>query len=412
MPEFLRLVAPAEAVRLLFDAMPSPSPLLSETLPTSEALGRVLGGEITAPHQLPPFTRATVDGYAVRADDTHGASGSLPAYLAVIGEVFMGAAPDLSLARGQAALVHTGGMLPAGADAVVMVEDTQVAREGEVEILKPASTGQNVIQAGEDVQAREVILEAGVCLRPQEIGGLMALGIVEVQVVSQPRVAILSTGDEVIPPEAEQGPGQVRDVNSYTLSALVERAGGRPVRYGIIPDEVEALKRSVVQAHGESDLVIITAGSSVSTRDRTAEVISSLGKPGILVHGVSIKPGKPTILAVADEVPVIGLPGNPVSALVIADLFVKPTIQRLLGLQPPPWRPTVRARLAANVPSETGREDYLPVKLEETSEGYTAHPVYGRSNLIFTLVRADGLVRIPPEATGLGRGSQVEVQLF
>ncbi|MCJ7706132.1 MAG: molybdopterin molybdotransferase MoeA [Anaerolineales bacterium] len=412
MPEFLRLLPPSEALDRLLANLPTGQIPDQEILPTSKALDRVLAASVIAPHPLPAFPRSTVDGYAVRAADTFGAGASLPAYLTLAGEIRMGASASLTLQPGQAALVFTGGMLPERADAVVMLEDTQTAREGEIEVLKAAAVGQNALQVGEDVQAGETVLESGTRLRPQEIGGLMALGVVEVPVVRRPKVAILSTGDEVVPPEAEAGPGQVRDVNSYALSALVERAGGHPVRYGILPDRYEALLEAARRALVECQAVVITAGSSVSTRDLTAQVIEALGEPGVLVHGVAIKPGKPTILAVAGGVPIVGLPGNPVSALVVAGLFVVPVIHRLLGERRAAATSRVTARLSVNIPSEAGREDYLPVHLENSPEGLVAEPVYGRSNLIFTLVRADGLMRIPPEATGLAAGTPVEVALF
>lgn len=240
----------------------------------------------------------------------------------------------------------------------------------------------------------------------------MALGIIQVRVMPKPRVAILSTGDEVVSPEQQPAAGQVRDVNSYTLGALVSRSGGQPIRYGIIGDSAGELEAAARRAHSEANLVVIAAGSSVSARDITADVISRLGEPGILVHGVSIRPGKPTVLAVCAGVPVIGLPGNPVSALVVAGLFLLPAVRKLLGLRGPLWPAVMQARLTSNVSSTTGREDYLPVRLEVTPEGLLAVPVHGRSNLIFTLVRADGLVRIPAEATGLEAGTTVEVRLF
>jgi molybdopterin molybdotransferase len=412
MPEFLKLVPAEQALNTFLAAIPENRSREPVKMPTAEALGRVLGQQITAPHPLPPFPRTTVDGYAVRAADSFGASASLPAYLEVTGEIQMGAVADLELQQGQAALIHTGGMLPPGADAVVMIEDTQAVSEREIEVFKPVSSGQNVLQEGEDVQAGDVILEAGTQLRGQEIGGLMALGFTNVTVAKAPTVAILSTGDEVVDPSEEPKPGQVRDINSHTLSAIVKRAGGEPVRYGIIPDELSALRAAAEDAHKQHELVLITAGSSVSHRDITAEVIAQLGKPGILVHGVAIKPGKPTILAVCEGVPVVGLPGNPVSAYVVAGLFVAPAIRRILGSAGARWPSSIQARLQTNVSSKTGREDFLPVQLEMTSDGVTAIPVFGRSNLIFTLVRADGLVRIPPEATGLDAGETVHVRLF
>jgi molybdopterin molybdotransferase len=304
-------------------------------------------------------------------------------------------------------------MLPSGADAVVMVEHTQIARPGEIEVLRAVAPGDNVIAVGEDVAVGEQVLPAGRRLRPAEIGGLLALGFAQVQVARRPQVGILSSGDEVVPPAEEPGPGQVRDINSYALSALVEAAGGVGRVYGIVPDREDALRERVTQALAENDLVVITAGSSASTRDLTAGVIQGLGAPGVLVHGVNVRPGKPTILAVCAGKPVIGLPGNPVSALVIARLFVRPVVERLLGLPAQAARPSVAARLAVNLPSQAGREDWVPVQLRAAPGGtLEAEPIFFKSNLIFNLARADGLVRIEPDATGLSAGENVVVELL
>jgi molybdopterin molybdotransferase len=412
MPEFLKLLSPTDALALLMAQLPADVPLRKETVTSEAALDRVLASPVRAPHPLPPFTRSTVDGYALRALDTFGSSQSLPAYLKLIGEVPMGASSNLKIEAAQAAVVHTGGMLPEGSDAVVMLEDTQRVSEDEIEVLKPLGVGQHVLNVGEDVDSGDVVLEAGTLLRPQEIGGLMALGIEEVTVAEPPRVGILSTGDEIVDPKQDPSPGQVRDVNSYTLSALVSKSGGVPIRHGVIPDELNMLEKAARKSHKQDDIVVVTAGSSVSARDMTAQVIASLGDPGVLVHGIAMRPGKPTILACADGIPAIGLPGNPVSALVVGGLFLAPVIRRLLGLRGSALSPSVPARMAVNIASETGREDYLPVQLNADSEGLQAEPVYGRSNLIFTLIRADGLVRIPPEVTGLDAGQPVEVLLF
>ena len=408
MPEFLSLLPPDDALALLYSHLPAASPA-TELVDTTAALGRVTASAVLASEPLPAFSRTTVDGFAVRARDTFGASDTLPAYLTLAGEVPMGAAPDFSVGAGQAALIHTGGMLPEGADAVVMLEYTQAARPGEIEVMRPVAPGENELRAGEDVQVGQVVIPAGTRLRPAEIGGLMALGITKVMVSRFPRVGILSSGDEVIEPEQSPRPGQVRDINSYTQSALVERVGGQAVRYGIIPDRREALEELMRQALAECDLVVITAGSSASTRDLTSEVIDTMGAPGVLVHGVNVKPGKPTILAVCDGKPVIGLPGNPVSALVIAGLFVSPVVERLLGLPEGKTRPSVTAKLAVNLPSQAGREDWSPVRLVSGPNGLVADPIFYKSNLIFTLSQADGLVRTPPDATGLEAGADVQV---
>ncbi len=253
------------------------------------------------------------------------------------------------------------------------------------------------------------MLPDGLRLRPAEIGGLMALGLTQVAVARRPRVGILSSGDELVAPDQQPGPGQVRDVNAYTLSALVERVGGVAVHYGIQPDRAADLLAAARRALLECDIVVITAGSSASTRDLTAQVIDALGEPGVLVHGVNVRPGKPTILAVCCGKAVIGLPGNPVSALVIADLFVTPVLETLLGLRRRLPRPGLSAALALNLPSQAGREDWVPVRLVESPQGYLAEPVFGKSNLIFTLARADGLIRIPADANGLPAGARVEV---
>jgi len=436
MPEFLTLLPPDEARALLLSHLADPSTSLRATpladsaaLDSFLALGRVLASDVVAPHPLPEFPRSTVDGYAVRAADTFGAGESLPAYLTLIGEIPMGAPAALTLDSAQCALIHTGGMLPAGSDAVVMVEYTQQigrgdlhGRPGEIEIMRAVAVGENVISIGEDVRAGQVVIPRGTLLREAEIGGLMALGLTEVRVARKPRVGLISSGDEVVEPNQLAGPGQVRDINSYTLAALVTRAGGEAIRYGIVKDDFSALQAMARKALSECDAVVITAGSSASTRDMTADVIRTLGEPGVLAHGINTRPGKPTILGAAEGKAVIGLPGNPVSALVNGFLFVLPVVEKLLGVLPRP-RATVMARLTVNLASQAGREDWWPVKLltnyrspitnyQLPITNYDADPIFGKSNLIFTLAAADGLLRIPPDATGLSAGETVEVVLI
>ena len=410
MPEFLNLKPPTEALNLLVSNvtfLPKP-----ETIPAADGLGRVLFSPILAGYPLPSFRRSTVDGFAVRAEDTFGASESLPAYLPLVGEVPMGAAPEFHLKKGWCATIHTGGMLPEDANAVIMIEHTQQAREGEVELLRSVAVGENVLQIGEDVKQDAEVIPAGTVIRPAEIGGMMALGVSKIQVAARPRVGIISSGDEVVPPDAEIAPGKVRDVNSYTLQALVRQAGGEPVLYGIASDQKDDLENLIREAHRDCDLVVVTAGSSASARDLTALVIDDLGKPGVLVHGVNIRPGKPTILGVCDGKPVIGLPGNPVSALVIAGIFVVPIIKKMLGQVTNKTQPVVEARLKVNLSSQAGREDWVAVKLDEENGHLHADPVFGKSNLIFTLARADGLVKIPADANGIPAGEQVQVFLM
>jgi molybdopterin molybdotransferase len=274
------------------------------------------------------------------------------------------------------------------------------------------AVGENVIKIGEDVKQGEEVIPAGRRIRAAEIGGLMALGFTQVAVAPKPKVGILSSGDEVIPPEQRPLPGKVRDINSFTLAAVVEQVGGEAVHYGIIPDTHEAMLDTAKRAHSECDVVVITAGSSVSVRDLTATIIDELGQPGVLVHGVNIRPGKPTILGICDGKPVIGLPGNPVSALVNVEMFVAPVVKSLLGEKLERPKPAVNAKLMVNLASESGREEWVPVRLSLQDDGWQADPVFGKSNLIFTLARADGLVRVNPNATGLSAGEIVEVVLF
>ena len=423
MPEFLTLLPPDEARDLMLSHLSQPKPD-SESIDVISSLNRILAEDILAPQPLPDFQRTTVDGYAVHASDTHGASDSLPAYLTLIGEVPMGDSPEFEIKQGQCALIHTGGMLPNGADAVVMIEYTQtIRRDGqlpaptgnaEIEISRAVADGENVIRIGEDVAQGQLVLPKGTLVRPAEIGGLMALGIRTLRVVNKITVGLISTGDEVIDPSQAPRPGQVRDINSYTLGALVEKSGGAAKRYGIISDQFETLKEAAAKALSECDVVIITAGSSASTRDMTADVIRQLGEPGVLVHGINTRPGKPTILGVCNGKAVIGLPGNPVSALVNGYLFVVPVIEKLLGVLPKP-RASVQAELTVNLASQAGREDWWPVKLIQNRQSeiviYSADPIFGKSNLIFTLASADGLLRIHPDATGLSAGETVEVFL-
>ena len=408
--ELFNVRTPPDALSVLLAQLPARVQI--EEVPTSGALDRVLGEDVHSPGDLPTFRRSTMDGFAVRAADTFGATEGLPAYLEIVDDVFMGRAPKTALGTGQCARIATGGMLPDHADAVVMVEQTQEVGPSTIEALRAVAPGENVVQIGEDVRSGDPILPRGHRLRPQDVGGLVALGITCVPVARRLRVGIVSGGDELVAPEQEPGPAQIRDINSYTLAALIRRDGHTPSLAGIFPDEYAALESAARAALASNDVVILSAGSSVSARDMTAQVVDSLGEPGVLVHGVSLKPGKPTILGVCAGKPVFGLPGNPVSCMVTYDLFVAPTLAHLSGAAAPP-RTTVTARLSRNIASATGREDYIQVRLERGRDGgWEAVPVFGKSNLIFTLIRADGMLKVPLDAGGLPAGAQVEVVLF
>ena len=410
MSEMITVLPSADALTVVFDLLPHN--IQVEYISSAYALDRVLAEGLYAPTSLPGFPRSTMDGYAVRAEDTYGATESLPAYLTVIGEVLMGQAPLLSVGPSQAAVVHTGGMIPPGADAVVMVERTQKLDSATVEVLRAVAQGENSIGVGEDVTEGELIFNAGHSLRPQDIGGLMAMGIMYVKVAARPRVVIVSTGDEIVSPDMTPGPGQIRDINTYTISSLISRAGGIPLPLGIIGDNYEALLSTTRAALEKADALVISAGSSVSVRDLTADVVNGLGKPGVVVHGVAVKPGKPTILGMCDGKPVIGLPGNPVSAMVVSGLLLVPILERMQGKMTPLIRQQVSAILTHNIPSVPGREDYVQVRLFYKDGQLMAEPVFGKSNLIYTLVKSDGMISVPLNSSGLYKGEPVAVALF
>jgi molybdopterin molybdotransferase len=353
-----------------------------------------------------------MDGYAVRAGDTFGASESLPAYLEVVGEVPMGQAPTMTLTVGQAAVAYTGGMLANGADAVVMVENTQAIDATSIEVFRPVAPGENVVQVGEDVRAGEHILPAGHLIRPQDIGGLVALGITQIVVRRRPRVAIVSTGDEIVSADDIPGPGQIRDINTHTIAALVEQAGGVPIPMGVIRDDYDAQRQAALAGLSQADVLVFSAGSSVSSRDMTVQVLNSLGAPGVLVHGLAHRPGKPTIIALVEGKPAFGLPGNPVSAMIVFGILVQPTLYALTGCTQPPQPTMVRARLTKNIPSMPGREDHVQVRLLHTNGELQAEPVFGKSNLIYTLIRANGVVVVPLDKGGLYAGEEVLVRTY
>jgi molybdopterin molybdotransferase len=381
-----------------------------ERVSLAKALDRELAEHLMAPEDVPGFTRSTVDGYAVKASDTYGATEALPAYLRITGQIMMGQKPMGELQQGQAMAIPTGGMLPDGADAVVMVEYTEEFGSHEVAVNRPVSPGENLIRRGEDVQAGTLVFAANHRLRPQDLGLLSSLGILEVEVFKPYRVGIISTGNEVVPPGELPSPGQVRDINSYTLLGLVKKSGAEPVLYGIVRDNLTELAEKIDRAVRENDLVLLSGGSSVGTRDFTVEALSRLGEPGLLLHGIPVKPGKPTVVAAADGKLIFGLPGHPVSAMVVYGLLVHPLLY--YGSYDSSIVPVVHARLARNLASATGRQDHIRVKLLQKEGELWAEPVLGKSGLISTLVRADGELIIPADREGLVTGETVEVRLL
>lgn len=415
------VVSREEAFRRLAGHLAAPS-LATEHIPLSAVLSRVLARDITAPADLPAFDRSTMDGYAVRAADTFGATESLPAPLSITGDIPMGAMPGRSIAKGECMSIATGGALPAGADAVVMFEHVQAVDGNQVEVVKAVAPRENVSFAGEDVGRGETVLPGGHRLRPQDMAVLASLGVTSVPVFERPQAAVISTGNEIVPADREPGPGRIRDSNSYMLEGLISAAGGATRRLGIQPDDYARLRAALEEALQACHIVLFTGGSSVGTADYTARVIDDLGKPGVLVHGVSIKPGKPLIAGIvtgrAGAVPVFGLPGHPVAVAICFDLFVRPVLELFSGAKVPPALAgiaacrTVRAKLARSIPSAPGREDHVRVALEKGEDGLVARPVFGASGLISTLVKAAGTVVVPANSIGIESGEEVEVRLF
>ena len=387
--------------------------LTTEEVSLVESYGRILARDVSSDIDIPDFQRSTVDGYAVCASSTFGASEGNPAFLTLKGSVAMGEMPSFSIQTGEAAQISTGGMLPNGSDAVVMIEHTQLIDETSIEVYRSIAPGLNMIETGEDLKKNETILKQGMKLRAQECGLLAAMGIQSVPVYKRPVIAIISTGDEIVPSDEIPGSGQIRDVNSYTLSSLVKDAGGMPILYGIIKDNYDALNKTALIALSQADMILLSGGSSVGTRDFTIQVLSSLYDSEILVHGISISPGKPTILAKVQNKSFWGLPGHVVSAMIVFNVIVKSFIEHISGFKQEHrlnWK--LPAILTRNISSAQGRTDYIRVKLNLTDQGLTAEPILGKSGLIRTMIKADGIIEIDANIEGLYKGTPVEVILI
>jgi len=410
MKEFFKVQTPEE----LYKKLDRFKPLSFEKVHIEDSLHRVLYEDVISPVNLPEFRRSTVDGFALKAKNTYGASEKNPSILRLVGEIPMGQISDIEVKEEETVKVATGGMVPKGADAVQMVEFTETIDTHTLHTFKSISPLENVIQVGEDVKAGEVVLKQGHLIRPQDIGLMAGIGKTDVFVFLQPRVAIISSGDEIIPIEDVPAPGEVRDINRYTIVSMVKEAGGIPVFLGIAKDRFNDLKEIIELGLREADMVVITGGSSVGTLDLTGEVLKIFPGTEILGHGVSIRPGKPTLLADIDGKPFLGLPGHPVSAMVIFHFFGKPLLKILSGLsREVAWHKIkVKAKASRNIPSVPGREDYVRVKLEEKEGTLWAHPIFGKSGAISNLVRANGLIRIGIDEEGLEEGEEAEVILL
>ena len=386
----------------------------AEAVPLADSLGRIAAEDILAQEDLPPFSRSSVDGFAVRSADTFGASEGAPALFSLAGEVTMGKRASMELTSGQAVILPTGGMLPAGADAVVMLEYTEQPDSANLLVLKMAAPGENVVARGEDVESGNVILPQGRRIAPQHIGILAACGCASVLVRKKVEVAILSTGDELVDIDQTPASGQMRDVNSFALGAMLTEAGCCVRRMGIVKDNYEKFFEALATAVATCQLVVISGGSSVGARDFTVKAIGALGEPGVLIHGISIKPGKPTIFAMVSSVPVFGLPGHPVAAMTVCEQLVKPAVRILQGHKQLPSQ-GLPALMTRNVASAPGRDDFVHVRLHKEEGGqpvYRATPILGKSGLISIIAQADGVLHIPADSSGLYEGDAVEVTLL
>jgi molybdopterin molybdotransferase len=408
---FFKVLAPHDALRLLL----SVEPVGTQRVASVKGRTRVLAEDLYSTVDLPHFHRAAMDGYAVKAKDTFGASQSLPAYLKLAGVVEMGKEAAHRLATGEAIRISTGGMMPPESDAVVMVEYTDETKGGLVEIHRGVSPWQNVIQIGDDIKQGELVFQHGRRLRAHDLGALTGVGISSISVHKQPRIALISTGDEIVDADTVPSPGQVRNINQHSLAGLIEECGGELKDWGVVRDDRSALSGAIGEALEWGDLVLLSGGSSMGAKDIALETILSFPDSEFVFHGISIAPGKPTIFARACGKPILGLPGYPVSALVIFDLFAAPMIRRLGGESLEMlgrFAKAVKATLKTNVASQIGREDYVRVTLEGESGQLIATPLPSKSGAIFTLVKADGMVRIEMNQDGLEQGEEVDVILF
>jgi len=384
----------------------------TEDVSLDQACGRILARDILAEEAIPPFTRSCMDGYAMAAADTFGASEAVPAYLDIAGRIDIQSAPGFSLQRGQCAEVVTGSCLPEGADSVVMQEHCHLLGGKALQVARSVAPGENILYRGEDCAPGDTAVAARSILDSGRIGILAALGIPSVPVFHRPRVGLIATGDELVPPDRPLREAQIRDVNTYAVSCLLRKSGAEPVAYGIVADEEEQLAERLSEAAGECDLLLVSGGSSVGTRDVTLEAMRRLPNFRLLAHGVSISPGKPTILAASGDLPVIGLPGQVTSAQVVTMILVRPFLEYLQGGIKAAqegnrdWR---RATLMRNVASKQGREDYVRVRLFRDEGELRAEPVLGPAGLLRTLLQAEALLRIPENAEGLLKGQSAEV---
>ena len=385
--------------------------MISEKVDTINSDGRILYHDIKSDINLPHFNRSSMDGYAIYANDSNGVSLSAPNYLEIIEEIKMGDVPENKIITGKTSRIFTGGMLPEGSNAVIMEEDTEELGNNMIEIKKPVSIGENIIYKGEETRKGNIIIKKGTKIRSQEIGSLLESGLTKIFVSKKPKIGVLSSGDELISPDKDLELGKIRDINTYTISNLIKKSGCLAEIFPILPDDLNSQLNQARKTLQFCDMLIFSAGSSISYRDTTAEVINALGKPGVIIHGISVKPGKPTILGLSGKKPVIGLPGNPVSSIMIFINIVKPILDKLNN-HISSITNQIDCTLSEDISSQTGREDYVQVSITTNDQKIFATPIFGKSNLINTLVNSNGFITIPPETGGLYKNSLVKVKTY
>ena len=401
-----------EAEKIIFDTFGSIK-MEAEEVPLLEATGRSLFNDVISKENIPSFNRSTVDGFAVKASSTFGCSESIPAILNYKGEVLMGKAPEFEIAKDECAYVPTGGELPKGADSMVMIEYAEDYGDGTRAMLKASAPGQHVTFIGDDLKVGEPVLKAGTKIYAQHIGALASLGFDRIQVYKKPRVAVISTGDELVDVTKTPTGAQVRDINSFTLCSALDTLGCEYTKIGIVEDDLELLHRTMEDAINTHDLVLVSGGSSVGVKDSTYKVLCKMGT--VLFHGIAIKPGKPTILGNVNGKPIFGLPGHPLAAFYIFNLFVKPLIQSFIGIDPgskSAGGDKKSVPLTLSIPCNHGREECMGIKLIEKDGKTMGEPIYAKSGLISVLSNTDGYIRIARDCEGLNGGEQIDVNLF
>ncbi|MDK2799150.1 MAG: molybdopterin molybdotransferase [Clostridiales bacterium] len=381
--------------------------LAIEELDIVDALDRILAQDIVSPMDVPQFNRSTVDGYAIKSFDSHGTSDFMPGFLKVIGAVSIGESTNLSVSAGEAVYVPTGGIIPEGADSVIMIEHIEKLDENTIAVYKPICTGENIIYAGDDIKKQQLVLEKGKKITPQDIGVLAAIGISKIKTYKKPRFYIISTGDEIIDLDETLTLGKIRDINGYVLSALVQKVGGEVVDKVIVKDNFDLLRKEVQKGIDIADIILISGGSSVGIRDFTYDVINSFKGKGVFVHGVAIKPGKPTIIGEAEGKAVFGLPGHPVSAMMVFKIFVEYFIKARMGIKE--HFNMTKAIMDFNVHSSPGKETYQMVHLQEREGKFYAVPSFGKSGFITLLSKSSGYIIIKDHIEGLNKGEEVNV---